>query len=244
MKRLLPWLVLWSCGAAAAGFDANRTVILEGPVRAIDWSGPQLRFSMGSYDGHGGAPEWTVIAPAPADLYRLGWSEASIKAGDVLDVVIHPAADDSRSGQLVRIIFRDASTLEISAHGTTHVIPPDVFVPSWRKPADDPLQGYYGNTVVFKGKNYEGRAWFNADSTVTMFNRDQQADGSWTMRVVQGQYWLQRLQDKYLKCFFFERSPIPPFCHSPVNFEHPGDKWEIRMPNGDSEWREIVPGHQ
>jgi hypothetical protein len=244
MKSLLIVLALGSGGAAAADYDGNRTVILEGPVRVIDWSGPRLSFSMGSYDGYGGAPVWSVVGPAPDELLKLGWSKASIKTGDVLDVMAHPATDDSRGAQLVRVIFRDGSTLETSARGTTHIIPREAFTPAWKKPADDPLLGYYGNTVVFKAKNYEGHAWFNADNTVTMFNRDQQADGSWTMRVVQGQYWLQRLQDKYIKCFFFARSPIAPFCHSPVNFEKPGSKWEIKMPNGDSETREIVVGHQ
>ncbi|MGC3980394.1 MAG: DUF6152 family protein [Steroidobacteraceae bacterium] len=243
LSGCLGLVALWSCTSIVAADDASRTVILEGPVRNIDWSGKQLRFTMGSYDGHGGAPEWIVLGPAPEELFKIGWSKTSIKVGDVLDVVVHPAADDSRNGQLMRIIFRDASTLEISARGTTHIVPHEAFTRT-TTPKGDPLQGYYGNTVVFKGKNYEGHAWFNADNTVTMFNRDQQADGTWTMRVVMGTYWLQRLQDKYIKCFFFERSTLGPFCHSPVDFEQPGDKWEIKMPSGDSEMREIVVGHQ
>lgn len=239
------WLAIFSLTSwSAESYDSQRTVILEGPIRSIDWSGRQLKFLMGSFDGHGGAPEWTVLGPAPDELLKLGWSKASLKLGDKLDVMIHPALDDSRNGQLLRVIMGDASTLETSVHGTSHIVPREAFAKPWKTLADDPLQGYYGNTVVFKGKGYEGHAWFNADNTVTMFNRDQQPNGSWTMRVVSGVYWLQRLQDKYIKCFFFERASLPPFCHSPVNFEKPGDKWEITMPNGDSETREIVAGHQ
>jgi len=228
---------------ATERYDSRRTVILEGPILSVDWSGRQLRFVMGSFDGHGGAPQWTVRGPAPEELLKMGWSKTSLKVGDQLDVMVHPALDDSRDGELLRIILGDASTLETSVHGTSHIVPREAFIKAWKTPADDPLQGYYGNTVVFQGKGYEGHAWFDADNTVTMFNRDRQPDGTWKMQVVSGVYWLQRLQDKYIKCFFFERAPLAPFCHSPVNFEKPGDKWEIRMPNGDVETREIIAGH-
>lgn len=230
-------------GAEAPQFEASATVILEGPIRTVDWSGPSLQFTMGSYDGHGGQPEWTVMGPPPSELKRLGWTSADLQPGAVLDVVVRPDHLGSRVGQLVRIILRDSSTLEITAHGTTHLIPPEAFAPAWKGTANDPLAGYYGNTVVFQGKGYEGRAWFNADNTVQMFSRDRQPDGNWATRSVEGIYWLQKLQDKYIKCFFFPASPIGPFCHSPVNFERPGDHWEIRMPNGDPETREIIVGH-
>lgn len=247
MKTLLlltSMLAMGVCGAEGAPqFEGTATVILEGPIRSVDWSGPQLRFVMGSYDGHGGQPEWSVVGPSPSMLKQLGWSAADLTPGTVLDVVVHPDHQGGRAGQLVRVILKDASTLEISAHGTTHIIPPDALTPSWKGTVNDPLAGYYGNTVVFQGNGYEGRAWFNADNTLQMFSRDRQPDGTWATRAVEGIYWLQKLQDKYIKCFFFPSAPIGPFCHSPVNFERPGDRWEIRMPNGDPEMREIIAGH-
>lgn len=245
--RVLPFCLPLPGVALAAGtnpveFEPLQTVILEGTIDQVDWTAPQLQFDMGSFDGHGNAPRWHIVGPPVEQLLRAGWTRTSIKVGDLASVVIHPERSGLRAGSLVRIIERDGSTLETSAKGSTRIMPPDVF----RQPkgsADDPMAAYYGNTVMFSGRNYEGRVWFNADNTLLMSSRDLQKDGSYKMRTIQGRYWVQKLQDKFIQCMIFDGAAAP-LCHSPVGFERLGDKWEIRMPNGDPESRELIAGHQ
>ena len=109
--------------AAAVAYDQDNVLILDSVIRSVDWSGPQLKLVVGSFDGHGGAPDWTIIGPDPALLFRMGWTKDLLQVGEKLDTVINPDKNGSRNGSLLRFYLFDGRTLEISPFGTTHIVP-------------------------------------------------------------------------------------------------------------------------
>ena len=236
-------LAIGGARAAAPSYDMSQFIILDGEVKSVDWSGSQLKVIFHSNDGYDGA-DWTLVGPDPAYLLRMGWTKDLLQVGEKLDTVINPDKNGSRNGSLLRFYLFDGRTLEISPFGTTHIVPLESLARMPNKPAQNPMAGYYGNTIAFKAADYNGHVWFNADGTFIMFSNDKNPDGSWSERLVEGYTWFEKQQDKYIQCMYFATGRIAPFCHSPVNFEQVGDQWTAVLPGGWSETRVLLPGHQ
>ena len=62
-------------------------------------------------DGKGGQTEWSIEAGAPGMLLRTGWKRNSVKPGDSVTVVTHPAKSGAPTGSLVSVTTSDGRTL-------------------------------------------------------------------------------------------------------------------------------------
>jgi hypothetical protein len=232
--------------AATTVYEAEETLILDGYVKRVDWSGSKLLVIYHSNDGYDGA-DWTLEGPAPEALLRMGWSKELLKANDRPNAVIYPATDGKAAkGSLVRVQLRDGRTMETGLYGVVQTIPRAHLNRRFENPADDPMQTLYGNTQVFTAEdpkgppeaNYNGRVWFNADHSLQMFSNDLQQDGkTWTSHAMKGTWWLEKQLGKWVRCNWFEPSPIP-FCHSPGEFRKVGEKWSIVFRGAKADWIE------
>lgn len=258
MKASYVWLAISALLVKASSahssepfYDMNRTLILDGVLRAVDWSGAQLRVDFHSNDGYDTA-EWVVIGPAPAQLLGRGWNKNDLKSGERLDAVIHPDKAGGRWGALIRFYLEDGRTLETGPYGTTQIIPREALELRFANPADDPMGGYYGNTQLILADNptgrpeanYNGHTYYNADHTMMVASNDLQPDHTWREHILTGVWWLEKQQDKWTRCMLFTQADRP-FCHSPVNFEKVGDKWVAILRGRSSDWvehRELQAG--
>ena len=77
------------------GFDTTRGVTLRGVVHAWVWNNPHTHITVDVTDGPERGRRWIVESESPIVLRRLGWSPASLRAGDRV-VVIGAAASDGR----------------------------------------------------------------------------------------------------------------------------------------------------
>ena len=102
---------LWVCAglvAAAPGFahhtyamfDGSKQLTLQGTVKELQWTNPHCFLQL-VVTKDGVVQEWSLQMNAPVDLYRNGWRPRSLKAGDKVKLVIHPARDGSNSGSYV-----------------------------------------------------------------------------------------------------------------------------------------------
>jgi hypothetical protein len=230
----------WAASASGE-FDA-RTVILEGTIKNVDWSASAVTIQINISDGYGKFIDWTVRANGAPALQALSWKPDTLKASDKVDLVVHPARDDTPVASLLGVIFGDGHMLAATPKWKPSLIPAGATTA--RPPSPDPVAGYYGNTVVCKGPTFDCHTWFGADHRFVLFSRDQQPDGSNPMRGLEGTWWLQKLQDGYYKCFVFDRRPIAPICHGRVNFEKVGATWDAYLPSGVQETRWMLEGHQ
>jgi hypothetical protein len=91
---------------ATTMFDRGRTVILVGVVREFRWASPHCAIRLMAEGG-----EWDIEMGPPYDLYRSGWGPRTVRAGDKVEVVIHPARNGSRIGWFVTAFAADGTPL-------------------------------------------------------------------------------------------------------------------------------------
>ncbi len=105
---LIGALTLFGAGAASAHhsyvmFDVQREVDLHGVVKDFQWGSPHVRVDLLVRDAAGKPTEWSIECASPSTLRRFGWGRDSMKAGDQIDIIIHPRKDGSVGGSLVKV---------------------------------------------------------------------------------------------------------------------------------------------
>ena len=95
---------------SAAIFDHDRMVTLTGKVREFQWTNPHC-FIQVTIAGASAAEEWSVEMGAPLQLYQAGWKPATLKPGDDVSVVVHPARDGTRAGLFLSATGKDGAPL-------------------------------------------------------------------------------------------------------------------------------------
>ena len=118
MKSLtLGLLVVLLTGPSAAAhhsfaaFDLTREITLVGTVKEVQFTNPHVWVQMLVPDGKGGQVEWSIEAGAPGMLLRTGWKPNTLKAGDPVTIVTHPARSGATNGSLVRVTLQDGRVL-------------------------------------------------------------------------------------------------------------------------------------
>jgi predicted neuraminidase len=81
-------------------FDQGKQITLSGTVKQFQWTNPHcwIQLIAESADSR---TEWSVQMGAPTELFRGGWRPGTLKAGDRIRVVIHPAREDVKAGMFV-----------------------------------------------------------------------------------------------------------------------------------------------
>lgn len=81
-------------------FDQGKQITLSGTVKQFQWTNPHCWIQLIA-DGADSKGEWSVQMGAPTELFRGGWRPGTLKAGDRILVVIHPARGDAKAGMFV-----------------------------------------------------------------------------------------------------------------------------------------------
>jgi hypothetical protein len=92
-------------------FDRAKQVTLEGTVNKFEFTNPHSWIYM-SVATEGSLPqEWAVEALSPNVLSRNGWKRNTLRTGDKIKVLINPARDGSKLGNLILVTLPDGRTL-------------------------------------------------------------------------------------------------------------------------------------
>ena len=94
-----------------APFDLARNVTLKGTIKEVQFTNPHVWFQLLVPDDRGGQTEWSIEAGAPGMLLRTGWKINSLKPGDAVTIVTHPARSGAPTGSLVSVTTSDGRTL-------------------------------------------------------------------------------------------------------------------------------------
>jgi len=112
-------LLAASCVAAPAAahhsfavhFISDRLITVRGTVDEFSFRNPHGVLLV-TAQGEGGSPQkWKIETNSPNILRRRGWTETSIKAGDVVAVEGYPARDGSNFMRVYRVIYADGREL-------------------------------------------------------------------------------------------------------------------------------------
>jgi hypothetical protein len=86
---------------SSAMFDPSRTVTLQGVVKEFRWTNPHATVQVLVNGDHGPEEDWSIEMNSPEHLARAGWRLDTLKTGDAVSLVIHPARDAANGGQFV-----------------------------------------------------------------------------------------------------------------------------------------------
>jgi hypothetical protein len=111
MNRMLSLVLIFAAAMMTAGsalahhsfamFDQSKAMPIEGTVKEFRWTNPHIFIQLLVKSDNGTEVEWSIEMTSPEHLARVGWRPGTIKAGDKVNLVIHPMRDGSAGGQFI-----------------------------------------------------------------------------------------------------------------------------------------------
>jgi hypothetical protein len=111
MKRALSFTMLAAAALLAAGsatahhsfamFDQSKATPIEGTVKEFRWTNPHIFIQLLVKSADGSEVEWSIEMTSPEHLARVGFRPGTMKAGDKVNLIIHPMRDGSAGGQYI-----------------------------------------------------------------------------------------------------------------------------------------------
>ena len=86
-----------------AMFDQDKETKLVGTIKEVQWTNPHIWVQVMVSDASGKAVEWSIEGGSPNGLSKQGWKRTSIKAGDKVEMTIHPLKNGEKGGSLMRV---------------------------------------------------------------------------------------------------------------------------------------------
>ena len=88
-----------------AMFDQDKEVKLVGTIKEVQWTNPHIWVQvMAKSPTTGQMVEWSIEGGSPNGLSRQGWRRNSLKAGDSVEITIHPLKNGENGGSLMRVL--------------------------------------------------------------------------------------------------------------------------------------------
>ena len=92
-------------------FDDKKEVVLKGVVKEFQWSNPHTWIQLNVADASGKIVEWSIEGGSPNLVGRQGWKRNTFKAGDQVEITIHPMRDGQPGGSFMRAVLPDGRKL-------------------------------------------------------------------------------------------------------------------------------------
>jgi hypothetical protein len=104
--------------AFGAEFDANRPILLKGPVKRVEWINPHTWIHVEHTDEKGNKEIWMVEGGTPNSLLRRGLKRDSIKLGQIVIVDGYQAKDRSHRANGRDVTLPDGQKFFLGSSGT------------------------------------------------------------------------------------------------------------------------------
>jgi len=117
MKTPLLLAMLAAATPAAAhhgmsSYDFQHQISLKGTVTAFEFTNPHVLLHVRVKDRAGKDVEWVAETGSPNMMRRGGWTKSSVKPGDQVTIVGHPAKDGSPTMRFVKVVLPDGHELD------------------------------------------------------------------------------------------------------------------------------------
>jgi Family of unknown function (DUF6152) len=97
----------------AAMYDMEREITVRGTVTDFEWSNPHVLIYADVRDSKGNAKRWIIeTRGGPNVLARAGWNKDTLKPGDQVTLIGHPARDGSNNMRLAKIVLPNGQELD------------------------------------------------------------------------------------------------------------------------------------
>lgn len=113
---LMSFLLLCSGTALAhhgtANYDTTKSITVKGPVTRFQFINPHVIISMDVKDDKGNVQNWQGELTSPNRLTRAGWTNDSIKSGDVITISGFPAKSGSPEIWIQKVVSGKGEELQ------------------------------------------------------------------------------------------------------------------------------------
>jgi hypothetical protein len=103
---------LWAHHGNAA-YDDKNPITIKGSVTEYAWTNPHVQIYLDVKDDKGKLVHWSVETYSPGKLVRAGWTKDSLKAGDVVSIILIPAKSGAPVGFLHKLVLPDGKELTL-----------------------------------------------------------------------------------------------------------------------------------
>jgi hypothetical protein len=94
-------------------FDMTKLVTIAGTVTDFEFINPHGMIYFDAKDEKGNVVKWSAeTRGGPNVLTRAGWTKDTLKAGDQVAFVGHPAKNGSNNMRVAKVIFTDGRELK------------------------------------------------------------------------------------------------------------------------------------
>jgi hypothetical protein len=94
----------------AAEFERELPITVTGKVSKVEWTNPHARFYV-EEDSDGAKVEWDFELTSPNVLMRRGWTQNSLKVGDVVTVTGYRARNHPHVGNASNVTLANGKQL-------------------------------------------------------------------------------------------------------------------------------------
>jgi hypothetical protein len=101
----------------ASMFDMKSSITVKGTVTSFEWTNPHAMIFADAKDDKGGVQKWTVeTRGGPNVLTNAGWTKDSLKPGDQITLIGHPAKDGTYKMRLAKVVLANGQELDLEPH--------------------------------------------------------------------------------------------------------------------------------
>lgn len=94
-----------------AEFDEKQSVTLKATIAEFVWGNPHSIIYFDVRDGQGKVTRWSSELANVSHLHRIGWTRQSLKPGDQVTIVVHPAKNGMPVSYFQKVILADGEEL-------------------------------------------------------------------------------------------------------------------------------------
>jgi len=136
-------------------FDLDITLKLEGRISKATWRNPHVYFEIDVESTDGRTATWVLESVSVALLAQSGWTEETLKVGDLVAAMVNPHQDDSRRyAALIDVALSDGTRMEwlmpgeLTETDTANVRPSTDFSGTWTTADPENKDGTVGNEAI------------------------------------------------------------------------------------------------
>src|SRR5438477_5583904 len=93
--------------AVAGVYDLNKEIVLQGRLKKLNFTNPHASIELTVPNPDGTFTDWVLTTASVQNLTRQGLNKTSIKAGEILKVVILPARNGNPVGFIRNLTLGD-----------------------------------------------------------------------------------------------------------------------------------------
>jgi hypothetical protein len=149
-------------------YDRDQAITVEGTVTKYAWANPHVYIHMEQVTDSGEVIAWAVEAYTPAGMRRIGWTEETLRLGDVLTVVGRPTRRMTNRGIFPatievggRLLLEARRMSQLPSANFEPTVAANSIAGTWETPFSGAIGLFYGDVIRLTEAGSRARATYD-----------------------------------------------------------------------------------